>query len=223
MTQYDGIGQRVAELRQRVAPAALVAVSKFHPTEAIKRAYDAGQRDFAESRANEFVAKAAELPGDITWHFIGHLQTNKVRHIMPHVSLIQSVDSEKLLRLIDVEARRIGRTVDVLLQVHVAREETKFGFSPEELLELVGRLPELPGVRIRGVMAMASNVDDNEVVSGDFSRVRQLYDQLRKGAMAQNPDFNILSMGMSHDWPLAVKEGSDMVRIGTAIFGDREY
>lgn len=222
---YKECGARATALRRQLESqgARLVAVSKFHPTEAIMSAYDGGQRDFGENRAVEFAKKARELPDDIVWHFLGHLQTNKVRMIMPHVSLIHSVDSDRLLRLIESEAARIGRTVDVLLQVHVAREETKFGFTPEELTEYVKELPQLPHVRIRGLMAMASNVDDTERVTDDFSRVRQVYDQLRQGAMAANPDFDTLSMGMSHDWPLAVAQGSNVVRIGTAIFGEREY
>lgn len=221
----EGIGDRCAALRGQLQErgARLVAVSKFHPAEAIMEAYEAGQRDFGENRAVEFVKKAQELPGDIRWHFLGHLQTNKVRMVVPHVSLIHSVDSERLLRLIDAEARRIGRTVDALLQVHVAREQTKTGFTPDELLALAAALPDTPNVRLRGLMAMASNVDDEAVVGADFERVRQLYEQLRQGPMAARPEFDTLSMGMSHDWPLAVAHGSNVVRIGTAIFGQREY
>lgn len=201
----------------------LVAVSKFHPVEALREAYDEGQRVFGESRANEFVEKANVLPADIDWHFIGHLQTNKVRQIIPYVSFIQSIDSEKLLRLIDAEARRVGRKVNVLLQLHVAEEETKFGFSPEELCALVtpGLVNELEGVEIAGVMGMASNVDDESRIREDFHRIRETFDKLRGTVFAGKEGFTVVSMGMSHDWRIAVDEGSNMVRIGTDIFGER--
>lgn len=218
--------EQAAQVRSLIpAEVELVAISKFHPAQKVQQAYEAGLRHFGESRANEFVAKAQELPHDIVWHFIGHLQTNKVRQILPHVSVIQSVDSLKLLKLIDAEAVRINRRIDVLLQVHVAREETKFGFSPEEIRELI--TPELiatlKGANIIGVMAMASNVDDNAVISRDFDEARRVFEELKAGVMAEKPDFRELSMGMSHDWPIAVEHGSTMVRIGTAIFGEREY
>lgn len=201
----------------------LVAVSKFHPVEALREAYDEGQRVFGESRANEFVEKANTLPADIDWHFIGHLQTNKVRQIIPYVSFIQSVDSEKLLRLIDAEARRAGRKVNVLLQLHVAEEETKFGFSPEELCALVTPelVNELEGVEIAGVMGMASNVDDESRIREDFHRIRETFDKLRGAVFDGKEGFTVVSMGMSHDWRIAVDEGSNMVRIGTDIFGER--
>ncbi len=203
----------------------LVAVSKFHPAAAVMAAYRAGQRSFGESRAAELVAKAGTLPDDISWHFIGHLQRNKVRQVMPYVSMIQSVDSERLLRLIDAEARRLGRKVSILLQVHVAAEETKTGFAPEELLELAssGILTELAGVSVEGVMGMASNPVDRRRIAADFEAIRRTYQTLAAGGMAECRGFRILSMGMSHDYPLAVSHGSNMVRIGTDIFGEREY
>ncbi len=201
----------------------LVAVSKFHPAEAIQEAYGEGQRVFGESRANEFVEKAKALPKDIEWHFIGHLQTNKVRQIVPYVTFIQSVDSEKLLRLIDAEARRAGRKVKVLMQLHVAKEETKFGFTPEELLELMtpGLVNELEGVEIAGVMGMASNVDDEDRIREDFHSIRETFDKLKATVFPESDGFRLVSMGMSHDWPLAVEEGSNMIRVGTDIFGER--
>lgn len=201
----------------------LVAVSKFHPAEAIQEAYGEGQRVFGESRANEFVEKAKALPKDIEWHFIGHLQTNKVRQIVPYVTFIQSVDSEKLLRLIDAEARRAGRKVKVLMQLHVAKEETKFGFTPEELLELMtpGLVNELEGVEIAGVMGMASNVDDEDRIREDFHSIRETFDKLKATVFPGSDGFRLVSMGMSHDWPLAVEEGSNMIRVGTDIFGER--
>lgn len=201
----------------------LVAVSKFHPVEALREAYECGERNFGESRANEFVEKAKALPTDINWHFIGHLQTNKVRQIIPYVTYIQSVDSEKLLRLIDSEARRIGRKVKVLMQLHVAKEETKFGFTSDELLAMVtpNLVNELGAVEIAGVMGMASNVDDEARIRKDFCEIRWTFDRLKETVFAEDEQFSIVSMGMSHDWRKAVEEGSNMVRIGTDIFGER--
>lgn len=218
------IGKRINDIKASLPKGVtLVAVSKFHPVEALQEAYDCGQRAFGESRANELVAKASALPHDVEWHFIGHLQTNKVRTIIPHASLIHSIDSEKLLRLVDSEARRIGRTVDVLLQVHVAREETKFGFTPQELDDLAasGIIPSLGNIRVRGVMGMASNVDDETRIRQDFRDIARAFDNLRKTTGIETLD--TISMGMSHDYMTAIAEGSTMVRIGTTIFGEREY
>lgn len=221
-----GVSDRLMRLRGSVPEGVdLVAVSKFHPVEALREAYDAGQRLFGESRANELCQKAEVMPEDVQWHFIGHLQTNKVRQILPHVALIHSVDSERLLRLIDSEAARIGRRVPVLLQIHVAKEETKFGFSPDELVALLTPelLARLTSVEIAGVMGMASNVDDDERIRSDFRLIRSVFDTLREGVMAGVPEFRTVSMGMSHDWPVAVGEGANMIRVGTTIFGEREY
>lgn len=203
----------------------LVAVSKFHPVEALREAYDAGQRIFGESRANEMASKAAALPDDIEWHFIGHLQTNKVRTVVPHASLIHSIDSPRLLDAVDAEALREGRRVKVLMQLHVAKEETKFGFTPDELTEYLtpGRVEALRATDIVGVMGIASNVDDEERIRRDFRDIRTTFDTLKAGVFAGKPEFSIISMGMSHDWPIAVAEGANMVRIGTTIFGEREY
>jgi hypothetical protein len=203
----------------------LVAVSKFHPVEAVREAYDAGQRDFGESRAQELSVKAAALPSDVRWHFIGHLQTNKVRSVVPHVSLIHSIDSLRLLRAVDAEAARIGRVVDVLLQVHVAKEETKFGFLPEELLVLGNEWQpaDTPSVRVRGVMGMASLTDDTLRIAADFAEITRVYHTLSASLFAGENGFNTLSMGMSADFKLAIEAGSNMVRIGTDIFGEREY
>ena len=203
----------------------LVAVSKFHPVEELQEAYDAGQRLFGENRAQELIAKAPQLPEDIRWHFIGHLQKNKVRAIMPHVSVIESVDSVQLLQLIEKEAARIDRKVDVLLQLHVAQEETKSGFSVEEVLEAgeQGLLTCYDHVRVCGVMAMASLTDDMEQVAQEFDLVRRTYLMLKDGCFDDCADFFELSMGMSDDWQVAVKYGATLVRIGTAIFGPRKY
>ena len=220
------VSKRLIELRKTVPEGVeLVAVSKFHPASALMEAYSAGQRVFGESRALELEAKAAELPADIVWHFIGHLQTNKVRKVVNHASLIHSIDSERLLRAVDQEAEKAGRRIGVLLQLHVAKEETKFGFTPEELLAFVTPelLSSLKAVDVRGVMGMASNVDDDARIRDDFREIRAAFDSLRSGVMADSPDFNVVSMGMSHDWPLAVEEGANMIRVGTSIFGEREY
>jgi pyridoxal phosphate enzyme (YggS family) len=203
----------------------LVAVSKFHPAEAIREAYDAGQRIFGESREQEFKAKVEALPSDIEWHFIGHLQTNKVRAVVPHASLIHSVDSARLLTEIDKAAARIGRRVDILLQAHVAQEESKYGFLPEELIALLSeRGPEAwPNVRIRGVMGMASLTDDEAQIAREFGRLRALFDELQSRFFAAEPSFDTRSYGMSDDWHIALREGSNMVRIGSSIFGARQY
>lgn len=201
----------------------LVAVSKFHSVEAIKEAYTAGQRIFGESRAQELKEKYAELPDDIQWHFIGHLQTNKVRMIMPYVALFQSVDTLKLLSTISAEASRIGKTAHILLQIDVAREETKFGFSKNELYEAIssGAFSNMPNISVDGIMGMASNSDNNDFVRSEFETLSQIYNDISSKKIFQN--FKILSMGMSHDYRLAISCGSNMVRIGTDIFGEREY
>ena len=202
----------------------LVAVSKFHPAEALREAYDAGQRVFGESRINELCDKIAVLPDDIQWHFIGHLQTNKVRRLVGtrRIALIESIDSERLLQLIDDESAKAGIVSKVLLQVHVAREETKFGFLPEKLLDFFRRraYETLKATHICGIMGMASNTDDNKRVAADFGMIADIKRQIE----ILCPDlrgFDILSMGMSHDYPLAVEAGCTHVRIGTAIFGER--
>lgn len=219
------IGDNILRVRATIPQGVeLVAVSKFHPNEALMAAYEVGQRVFGESRATELVAKAKSLPDDIQWHFIGHLQTNKVRMIMPYVSLIHSVDSERLLLLIDAEAKRINRTIDVLLQVHVAEEETKFGFSPDELLQLMesGVIDTLENVRVVGVMGMATNTDDDTRINADFESIAQTYHQARV-LLKNNDSFTQISMGMSDDYLMAIEKGSTMVRIGSTIFGYRQY
>ncbi len=203
----------------------LVAVSKFHPAEAIREAYDAGQRLFGESRVNELLEKEAVLPSDINWHFIGHLQTNKVRRLVGKVAMIESVDTERLLELIDAESRRADVVSRVLMQVHVAREETKFGFSVEELLDYFGRhaYRTLTNTHICGVMGMASNTDDTERVRSDFKTIADVFNRVCRLCGEELRGFDIISMGMSGDWPIAVDEGANLVRVGTAIFGERQY
>lgn len=202
----------------------LVAVSKFHPVEAIRQAYDAGQRIFGESRVQELLVKIPQLPSDVRWHFIGHLQTNKVKMIVGKVSMIESIDTEKLLMLVDRVSAELGVTSRVLMQVHVAAEETKFGFSPDELLEFFSarRFESLQATHICGLMGMATNTDDTSRVSADFHAIAALRDKI----LEISPDlrgFDVLSMGMSHDYPLAIEAGANLIRIGTAIFGDRQY
>lgn len=222
MISGEEIAARLRGLQKEIPQGVnLVAVSKFQPVEAVRAAYDAGQRRFGESRVQELLEKIPQLPADVEWHFIGHLQTNKVKSLVGKVALIQSVDSRRLLELIDCEAAKKDIVADVLLQVHVAREETKFGFSPAELLEFMDShiYETLKNVRIRGLMAMATNTDDDAVVRGDFAVVAGLFRQLRESSGLKN--FDILSMGMSEDWPIAVDEGADLIRVGSYIFGSR--
>ena len=202
----------------------LVAVSKLKPVEDIMEAYNAGQRAFGENYATELRDKAAVLPKDIEWHFIGHLQAKQIKYYIDFVSLIHGVDSVEHLEDVERAAEKAGRVVDVLLQVHVAQEETKFGFAPEDLNEpnKLARLV-LPHVRVRGLMGMASHTDDEGRVREDFRRVKATFDNLKMTAFADNPYFDTISMGMSHDYQLAVAEGSTLVRIGSGIFGPRDY
>ena len=218
----------------------LVAVSKFHPVEQIREAYAAGQRVFAESRPQELAAKVPQMPADVQWHFIGHLQTNKLKLVLPYVSLVQSVDSIHLLEAINNWALTNGRVVDVLLELHLGAEETKQGFTEDEILDIATaeknyfsqdfaknqfssanatptHVP-LKGVRIRGLMGMATNTEDMSVVERDFERIEALF---RKIQAMGFPNFTELSIGMSGDWPVAVRHGATMVRIGTGIFGPR--
>lgn len=219
------IASQLTAIKRSLPPGVvLVAVSKFHPAEQICEAYDAGQRIFGESRVQELLPKIEALPDDISWHFIGHLQTNKVRSLIGHCALIESVDSLKLLELIDHESERAGTVTRVLMQVHVAAEETKTGFAPEELLEYfkTHSYGTLRATHICGIMGMATNTDDRERITDDFKMIRSLYDKIKETA----PDlrgFDIVSMGMSDDHRLAIANGSTMVRIGTDIFGPRNY
>lgn len=220
------IAEAIASLHSELPEGVrLVAVSKFHDAEAVLQAYDAGQRLFGESRVKELLEKEEVLPKDISWHFIGHLQTNKVRHIMGRTAMIESVDTERLLDLIDSESRRAGVVTRVLMQVHVAREETKFGFSPDELLDYFRRhaYRNLTSTHICGVMGMASNTDDTGRVRDDFKAIARVYSEVKAMCGDELRGFDTLSMGMSGDWPLAVAEGANLVRVGTAIFGPRQY
>lgn len=217
------IASKILEIRSTLPDGVeLVAVSKFHPVEAIEEAYAAGQRLFGESRVQELTAKYEQLPKDIEWQMIGHLQTNKVRAIAPFVSLIQSVDSQRLLECINREAERCGRVIDCLLEVHVTAEDSKSGWDVAELREYLnsGAIAELKNIRIRGVMGMATFTDDEAVVRADFERIAAVKREFEEYF---DNSFNILSMGMSDDYPIAIEYGSTMVRVGSYIFGAREY
>lgn len=221
-----GIARNIEEIRKTVPEGVrLVAVSKFHPAEAIMEAYGAGQRIFGESRAQELVAKHKVLPADIEWHFIGPLQTNKVKDIVPFVSLIHSVDSSRLLLEIEKQAARVDRVIDVLLELRVAREETKHGLdeADSEALLTGGLLDGLTHVRLKGVMGMATNTDDMDEVRLEFRQIRERFERMRAMLGERAAGFTEISMGMSHDYPLAIDEGSTMIRVGTSIFGEREY
>jgi pyridoxal phosphate enzyme (YggS family) len=204
----------------------LVAVSKLQPVEAIRHLYKLGHRDFGENYVQELVEKQLLLPPDIRWHFIGHLQSNKVKYIAPFVHLVQSVDSFKLLMEIDRQGKKLERRISCLLQIHVAKEETKFGLHEEELDELINGLlkadevNELTNIRVTGLMGMASFSDDEEKVRGEFKYLSSLYDKYSK-LKTQNIHFSHLSMGMSGDYNMAIEEGSNMVRIGSLVFGQR--
>jgi len=199
----------------------LVAVSKTKPVEAIQELYELGQRDFGENYVQELVDKQSKMPSDICWHFIGHLQSNKVKYITPFVHLIHGVDSYKLLKEINKQGEKQGRVIDVLMQVHIAQEETKFGLDGKELDEVITQsaTDQLKNVRIRGLMGMASFSDDQTLVRREFQYLRSLFNKYNSNL----PMFTILSMGMSGDYQLAVEEGSSMVRIGSLLFGARNY
>ena len=220
------VSENLLKVREEIPEGVeLVAVSKFHPAEMIMEAYDGGQRCFGESRVQELTEKEKTLPRDIRWHFIGHLQTNKVRQLIGKVSLIESVDSEKLLALIDSESRKAGVVTRVLMQVHVAKEETKFGFYPEELLSFFRekKFETLTHTHICGVMGMASNTDDMGRVREDFRNIASVYRSIADDESLGLRGFDMLSMGMSGDWRIAVEEGANIVRIGSSIFGPRVY
>ena len=214
-----GIQSAISTLKNELPQdVKLVAVSKFKPVEDIMEAYACGQRAFGENRPQELASKAKALPSDIEWHFIGHLQTNKIKFVLPYASLIQSVDSERLLAAINSAAAASGKAVSCLLEVHIASEESKQGFSPEEVLELSRRFEDFPHVHLRGVMGMASLTEDREKIRREFRSLKQLSDAVR----VSRPDFDQISMGMSGDWRLAVEEGATIVRIGSTIFGARQ-
>ena len=249
----DALNQLRAALPSGVQ---LVAVSKFHPVERLMEAYNAGQRLFGENRPQELAAKVPQMPSDVQWHFIGHLQTNKLKMVLPYASLVQSVDSMHLLEAINAWGAANNKVIDILLELHLGAEETKQGFSEQEILAISGGMasetlrgfappslpqpsaagpsPSLPGaakvseatppplanIRVRGLMGMATHTENEALVEKDFERIETLFNKIKSMGL---PGFDILSIGMSGDWPLAVKHGATMVRIGTDIFGPREY
>lgn len=207
------------------ASVRLVAVSKFHPNEAIEEAYAVGQRIFGESKVQEMTQKYETLPKDIEWHFIGHLQTNKIKFMVPFVAMIHGVDSFKLLAEIDKQAAKFGRIIPCLLQIHIAEEDTKFGFSFDECREMLtaGEWKELKNIRISGVMGMATNTDDSKQIKKEFCSLNMFFKEIKQAYFAETTDFKEISMGMSHDYRLAIEEGSTLVRVGSKIFGERNY
>ena len=198
----------------------LVAVSKFHPVSEILEAYAMGQRAFGENRPQELAAKAVQLPQDIEWHFIGHLQTNKLKLVLPYAHIVESVDTVHLLEAIEDWAERNDRTIRILLEVHIGAEETKQGFMPEDVLELLEAAAAYPHIVFCGLMGMASHTDDEDAIAADFTRIKALFDRCRS-EFPELTEFNELSIGMSDDWRTAVAHGSTQVRLGTAIFGPR--
>ena len=201
----------------------LVAVSKTKPIENIQNLYDVGQRIFGENRVQELEEKHQALPKDIQWHLIGHLQRNKVKYIAPFVALIHSIDSERLLDEVNLQAKKNNRKIKVLLQFYIAQEETKFGFDVEEIKELFSRTPteSFDSIEFCGVMGMASFSDDKNQVRNEFKKLKSIFDFLKSTYFSQNPEFNDISMGMSGDYLLAIEEGSTIVRVGSSLFGSR--
>ena len=203
-------------------PSRLIVVSKTQPMESLQVAYTAGQRIFGENKAQEMQAKSVALPKDIEWHMIGHLQTNKVKYIAQFVSLIHSVDSIKLLEEIDRQGKKVDRTIDCLLQIYIANEETKFGFSPEEAVELIENFPStLSNIKIIGLMGMATFTSNQGQIRSEFKILKNIFENLKSRKLPDNISMLELSMGMSSDYKIALEEGSTLIRIGTAIFGER--
>jgi len=222
MSVYKNIETILEEIPENVK---LIAVSKTKPNEAILEAYEGGYRIFGENKPQEMVGKYETLPKDIEWHMIGHLQTNKVKYIAPFVTLIHAVDSIKLLKMINKEAKKNERTIDCLLQFHIADEETKFGFSKEEVEQMfeTEEYKELTNIRIVGVMGMATNTNDNKQVSAEFANLKNIHSEIKDKYFKGEESFKEISMGMSGDYKLAIEQGSTIIRVGSSIFGARNY
>ena len=220
------IQEEIKSIQERLPEhVRLVAVSKFHPIEALEEAYAAGQRVFGESKVQEMTTKYEALPKDIEWHFIGHLQTNKIKYIAPYVALIHGVDSFKLLKEINKQAIKAERTIPCLLQIHIAQEESKFGFSFDECRQMLeeGCWKELTHISIAGLMGMATNTDDENIIQQEFHSLGAFFQEIKDSYFSNQPAFKEISMGMSDDYPIAIAEGSTLVRIGSKIFGQRNY
>jgi len=220
----NSIQENINKIKQNIPNyVTIIAVSKFQPIEKIQSAYDAGHRDFGENYVQEMVDKYQLLPKDIHWHFIGHLQTNKVKYIVPFVHLIHSVDSLKLLKEINKQAEKNQRVVSCLLQIHIAEEETKFGLSSQEALDILSseEVKSFQFIKIKGLMGMATNTNNTEQIKKEFLSLKSIFDQFKNTFHIPNVQFEILSMGMSNDYPLAIECGSNAIRIGTLIFGER--
>lgn len=218
----SSIADNIARIRSEIGrDITLVAVSKFKSSDQILQAYHAGHRDFGENRVQELVEKAEQLPNDIRWHMIGHLQTNKVKYIVPFIHLIHSIDSEKLLSEVQKQAAKVSRSIDVLLQVFIADEDTKYGLDDTECLELAKKMNQglYPNIRLKGLMGMATNTDNATKIQSEFMHLKELYDRIR----TTYPELKIdtLSMGMSSDYQIALRCGSSMIRVGSAVFGGR--
>jgi PLP dependent protein len=221
LAQMSHIAENISRIKAELGPTQLIVVSKYRTVEEIQEAYNTGQRAFAENRVQALLERAEALPKDIEWDLIGHLQTNKAKYIAPFIHMIHSIDSLKLLEEVNKQAEKCARVIDCLLQVHVAMEETKFGFSEAELLAFLqaGEWKSLAHVRICGLMAMASNTEDKVLVQSEFARVQTLFQQCKQQFFATDDAFQHISTGMSSDYPIAIKEGSTMVRVGSAVFG----
>ncbi len=220
------ISANLADLRKEIPQqVTFVAVSKFHPTAAIQEAYNAGQRIFGESKVQELTSKIPHLPEDIQWHFIGHLQTNKVKYIAPFIDTIHSVDSLKLLIEIDKQAAKQNRVINVLLQMYIASEETKFGLSKEECFALLQSqaYKDCKNIKVRGLMGMASFTENELLIHTEFAELKAIFQEVKELFFANESSFDTLSMGMSDDFNIAIEEGSTMVRVGSKIFGQRQY
>ncbi|MDD2797270.1 MAG: YggS family pyridoxal phosphate-dependent enzyme [Bacteroidales bacterium] len=220
------ITKNLQSVQQNIPPhVRLVAVSKFHPNEAIEEAYKCGQRIFGESRVQELVQKESSLPKDIEWHFIGHLQTNKIKQIVPSVTMIHAIDSERLLSEINLHAQKANRTISCLLQIHIAKEETKFGFSFDDCREFIAsnRWQKFENIEIAGLMGMATYTENKIQVRNEFKSLHLFFQELKTTQFKEKNYFCELSMGMSDDYQLAIEEGSTLVRIGSTIFGNRNY
>lgn len=220
------VAEKIIELKSRLPQnCTLVAVSKTKPTSMILDGYSSGHRDFGENKVQELVSKYEELPTDIRWHMIGHLQRNKVKYIASFVHLIHGVDSVKLLQEIQKQGAKNDRIIDCLLQVHIATEETKFGFDRDELMGFLGSadVNQMPNIRVKGLMGMATFTDDQTRVKDEFESLKRLFDEIKISTLPSNIEMNILSMGMSGDFELAIEAGSTMIRVGSLLFGERDY